>query len=450
MGRTGISPPLYNGVRIVNAPCPENIKRLDLGAIPMVLNMQRNGLLLDCDHLRRLSVRLKEEEDAITEKVYDLTGQRLNMGSVDQLAHLLFNVIGLRPPKGELTGSGKRFKLDDEVLDSLKADHPVVVEAKRFRECNKLRTSYADTLPGMVDSEGRIHTNLRVTRQVTGRISSSDPNLMAQPTRSDLGREIRNAYVAPPGKKLGTIDMSQVEMRTAAHEAECLSMIDTFLRRGDIHAETASRMFGLPVEKLDKMRHRYPAKRVGFGVLFGITALGLYAQIIAASDPKWTEEQRLAFIAEWSEDKCEATIQSWFDSYPEIRALMGEYHARARRFGYVWDMWGRIRHIPEVYAVARWVVEAGLRQAGNMPIQSGAQGLMKLAMAKIQDIIDDEYGDAVRPLLQIHDELLFEGEPDAMAEAMPRFSDVMYSIAPLDVPIESSYAIGDRWGELEK
>jgi DNA polymerase-1 len=420
-----------------------------MGAMPLVLKMQRNGILIDKGHFAEFSEYLKGEEVKYTDEVEQLTGRRINLASPDQKADLLFRHLGIKPRFNlKVVPTGKRYVIDDEVLESLKDYHPSVRVMQQFNECNKLRTSFSDVLPGLAGPDGRIRGNIRTTRVVSGRLSMTDPNLMAQPTRSDLGKKIRQGFRAPKGRKIGTIDLSQIQMRVVAHASGCINMIDTFLRNGDIHSENACRMFHLPVEKLDKMKHRYPAKRVGFGVVFEITAMGLRDQLVIASDPKWTREERQAYIDSWPEETCQRLIDDWYDANPEVREYMNGQHALARRFGMVWCMFGRHRLIPEVRSVHRWMVNEGLRAAGNHSIQAGEVGVMKLGMAEINDTIDRMGWDCM-PLLQVHDELLFEGD-EGLPDYLREFQRIYANCCPLDVPIKSDWAVGERWGELEK
>lgn len=449
----------FGGVRYLDAPNPDNIRRLDLNAMPLILNMQANGILVDKEHCKKLSVMFKGTEDRITEEVKNITGHYINIGSPDQIAGLLFDPdkLALSPPAHfKKIKSGKRYIVDDEALESIKNLHPCVRMFQDFTEVRKLRTSYADVLPTLCDPiDGRVRATFRITRQVGGRVSVSDPPLQAQPTRSDLGKEIRNAFVAQKGWKIGTIDQSQIEMRAACHDAECELMTETFINEGDIHSDTASRIFRIPIDKLDKMKHRYPAKRIGFGILFGITEEGLRDQILVASDKSWTEEDRQAYIASWPLEECARVINLWYETYPEIRSLMSEQYARARRYNYVWDWWGRIRPIPEVKSVHKRIVAEGLRQAGSLRVSSSAQGTMKLSMAEIQYVIDGKFSKRsgttyVKPLIQVHDELLFEGEGDSLDDAMPMFQKIINGCVRLTIPIKSGYGIGERWGLLEK
>lgn len=458
----------YNGVRVLNYHNPSNVRRLDLGSIPMTLDMQANGILISKSHFAEFSKFLQEEKDRLTEEVYGLTGYRINIGSPDQIEALLFRKMKLNVPKHfRMTKSEKRYQVDDESLSSIKGLHPCVPLIQQFTECHKLKSSYADVLPIIADKkDGRVRTNLRVTRQVGGRISSSDPNLMAQPTRSDLGKRIRAGFIAEDGWSLGTIDQSQIEMRVAAHRADCISMIDTFLRNGDIHVETAVRIFfseweqqlgRMPDKKqakemgMDDMRHRYPAKRIGFGILFGIMAEGLQDQIFVADDPTWTEEDRLKFRAEWPIERCQQTIELWYEAYPEIRSYMSREHANARRTGKVCDMWGRVRLVPQMRSCHKRIAAEGARAVGSMGISSSAQGTMKLYMAEAHDkLVVKKYKGLVRSLLQIHDEYLCEIKQGYETEFLEDCKKIMENVVRLNVPIRSSYAFGPSWGSLDK
>jgi len=257
-------------------------------------------------------------------------------------------------------------------------------------------------------------------------------------------------------------------------------MADTFLRGGDVHIETACRIFfkehfddiisvkggkkailKYAAEKygFDEMRHRYPAKRIGFGVLFGITGQGLQVQIFVADDDRWTDEDRASFRAEWPESRCDETIIMWFDEYPEIRSSILQEHAKAKRFGLVWCMFGRIRLIPEVKSCHKRIIEAGLRQAYSLRVSASAQGTMKLTMAEIWDRLIEavvglsrsgKYRGVVEPLLQIHDELLVEGREDVIDEFLMDAANIARNCIQLDVPIDVGTASGFSWGELDK
>ena len=499
----------FGGVRVIDQPCPINVRRLDMGIMPMVLRMQSNGIGIDKGHLQKLGKFLGEECERLTDQVADMTGFRINLASGDQIEDLLFgpSKLQLEPPSHiKKTGSGKRYTVDDETLSSIKSMHACIEVIQQFTECFKIKTSYADTLP-IIAREGRVYTNLRITRQVGGRISSSDPNLMAQPTRSSIGKKIRYGFIPRKGWKMWTIDQSQIEMRIAAALSGCVSMIDTFLRDGDIHIETAARIFfkehfyniirggdGMPwvapcaekgcingkvegkflsgkcntcgkvikgkkailaaaayIHGMDEMKHRYPAKRIGFGVLFGITGQGLQDQIFVADDPSWSDADRLQFRAEWPVERCDETIGSWYREYEEISDDIKRIHAQCRRFGYTWDAGGRIRWVPEVRSPHKRIVEAGLRQAYSLRISGTAQMTMKLAMAENWvRLIEGKYKGHIEPLLQIHDELLGEGDPHAVGDFLYDAGRIFDGVMDLDVPLKHGSDFGDSWGDLDK
>lgn len=460
----------YGNVLMNDFPSMNNVARLDYNALPLILKMQAKGILIDPVHFANLSKYLKSECDRITEQVRSSTGFYANLGSPDQVADLLFShsKLGLKPPPHfKMTESGKRLVVNDEALSSIRSLHPSIALIQNFTECNKLRTSYSDVLPTLARSDGRVYTNLRVTRQVSGRISSSDPNLMAQPTRSDLGKKIREGFIAPKGRKLGTLDLSQIEMRTAAHCSGAASMIDTFLRDGDIHVETAVRIF---MPELATIMGRMPnkkealaagmtstmrdsSKRLGFGVLFGLTPEGLHDQIttLTSSDSNLSDFEIRKILSEWPLERCAKLMNDWFDIYPEMRACILQEHSKARRYGYVWDLFGRIRWIPEARSVHRWIMEAGMRQAFSMRISASATGFLKLAMAEINDkLIEGKYKGAVDPLLSVHDELLSEADEDVVEEFLYDSNQITQRVVRLDVPIKCSTAYGDNWGALQK
>lgn len=443
---------MFAGIRFVNGPCMPNVERLDSCCMPMILRMQRNGMLIDPVHFAKMSVSLQEDLDRLQGEVRDVGGLGINPGSPDQVAHLLFRHLKLKPKhRVKLTPSRSRESVDSEVLEQIASLHPVVPLLLQFSQFAKLKDSFTDKLPRMVGPDGRIRPNIKVTRVVSGRLATSDPNLMAIPVRTKRGRMVRDGFIPRPGWVLVTIDLSQIEMRVAAHIAQCLAMIDIFLRDGDIHSETASGMFGLPVDKLDKMLHRYPAKRVGFGILFLITAAGLMDQMIAASDPDWTREQREDYGARWTEEACGDLIVRWFKRYPEIELAIMRAQSVARRFGYIWDGFGRIRWVPEIKSVHKKVQQEGLRYPFSHQVQSFAQGVIKLGMGEIEEkLVEGKFNGEVEPLLQIHDELLFEAKKEVAEDLIAEAGKVLENTVRLDVPVRWSGGSGLSWGTLEK
>lgn len=462
----------FGGVYEVNAPSPDNIRRLDLNAMPWILAAQRNGMLIDKLHFAKLSKFLGEEKERLTEKVRQQTGFYINCGSPDQIEALLFKKLGLKPPAHfELTASGKRYVVNDEALTSIKSMHECIPTIQEFTECHKIKSSYADVLPVIADKKtGRVHTDLKTTRQINGRVSSANPNLMAQPTRSDLGREIRKGFIAPRGWVLAAIDQSQIEMRFAAHLSQCENMMDTFLRDGDIHVETAARIFfqwlidklgRMPTKKeamaagMDDMQHRYPSKRIGFGVLYGIMEQGLLDQILVADHKDWTDKDREAFRKIWTLEKCRDIINQWYNTYPEIRAFMQREQAEVRRFSRVHCMFGRVRVMAGANSMHRKIVAEELRAACAFKISASATGSMKLFMAESWQtlFLNPRFEGKALPLICVHDENLIQLRREVAEEFMEKERKIMANCVILDVPVKSGVSIGkdgEGWGHLEK
>lgn len=412
----------------------------DIRAMPMVEDMMDAGIMIDDDHFAEMSAYFQQQMDKLEADITRATGVSVNPGSAPQVQQLLYEHLGIRTGRGKY---GMKKDTRDATLSRLADAHPCVQMIRDWRGYQKLKTSYADVIPQKADKDGRVHTTIRITRTVTGRLASSDPNLMAQPVRTAEGRRIRDGYIAPPGCKLVSCDYSQVEMRVTASESEDKEMLRIFHSGKDIHAQTASRMFGIPIGNLDEMKHRYPAKRVGFGVLNDISAMGLQREMIVGG----------AAEADWSVSRCEELIAAWFDVYRGVAAYMKHNREHALRYGYVKDMWGRIRLIPGVRAASRNLKEEALRQAGNAPIQMGAQGVIKEAMGRLVPVYRQlrQEGQHVSPIIQIHDDIVMEMGDGIIPMMVPLQISIMESVAPqMRVPLVVDAKIGQRWGSLTK
>lgn len=446
----GLGQRCYGGVRLLDSPCPINVRRLDRGALPMVEEFHRRGVLLDTAHLANLSSLLLYEEESIAAKIRQSVGREVNWNSSQQVAQLLYKDLGLKPPIKARVTEGGVASTDEEMLSSIKDQHEVVGFILDGRGTTKLRTTYAEKLPLMIHSEtGRLHTTFKYTRTETGRLSSEDPNLQNIPARSELGNQIRAAFVAgkdPVGRQcvLLSADLSQIEMVLAGYLSEDPIMSQAFIDGVDIHTLTALRAFGLPDEAAKwpnfKKDYRLPAKTVGFGILYGQTAQGAQANILANGGPFWSVAQ------------CEDMISRWFGVYRGISDWMDMQFSRARRYGMIWDMWGRFRRVPEARSRLSRIAKAGLRKAGNMPIQASAQGILKLAMAELMPHVRyyQSFSD-VRcwPLLQIHDELIFELSPNIADEFAALTTEIMCNTVELPVPVRSSAVTALHWGDLK-
>jgi uracil-DNA glycosylase family 4 len=403
----------------------------DMRMLPMVANMQSNGMKVDLPYLATLSKEFEGRMDELLEMIYGMVGD-LNPGSDLQVFDLLRRIGLERRPKMY------KGATDHAKMESLIGRHPVIEPIVQWRGYKKLKSSFLDVIPTKTAEDGRVRTTLRITRVVTGRLSSSNPNLMAQPVRTEDGRKIRGGFVAADGFSLLSGDYSQVEMRGVAHMSQDPTMIDIFVKNKDIHAETASMMFNIPVGELDEMQHRYPAKRVGFGILNLISARKLLREMEVGGAKGWTEA------------RCQDMIYNWFAVYQGVRDWIEEQKNFARRHGFVRDMWGRIRLSPELLSVHQSVIEAGIRQSVNAPIQMSAQGIIKEAMGQLVPIYKG-LGGLVRPLLQIHDDLLWEIQDDMIPAVLPILRDVMEGAAPfMLVPLKVDFKVGKRWDSMEK
>jgi DNA polymerase-1 len=422
----------------------------DMGIIPMVVDMMKAGIKPNVEALKRLSDefadRMEEEAIKVTSYAKDST-LRLNPNSSPQMANLLFNEIGLKPIK---KGKSGEPSTDTKVLARLEDKHPVVPHIIQYRSYSTLKQKFADILPTKINPQtGRIHSTFRTTRVDTGRLSSSDPNLMAQPVRTAEGRRIRECFEARDGMHAITSkDYSQVEMRVTAHCSQDKRLIQIFRSGQDIHSITASTMFGIPISRLDEMKHRYPAKRVGFGVLNDLSPQGLQREMVVGG----------AKESDWPIDRCEELINGWFDVYSGVRRWMDENRRHALRYGFVRDMHGRIRYIPGAKARSHYIQQDALRKAGNAPIQMGAQGIIKEAMVQLTPVYrslwaehpEIEPYEVLAPLIQIHDDLVDECWLVVLEDWMRMSKCIMETCVKLSVPLVVDQKVGENWGTMMK
>ncbi len=419
----------------------------DMRAMPMVVDMMATGMPIDMDAFEELGRYFQDQMDTIQRKMQGTVGHHLggvsvNPASYPQMSTLIYDKLALHEKGGKYKskkGAVNKSTAND-ILQRYIHLHPVIQDIVDWREYQKLKTSYADSIPKMA-VDGRIHTTIRMTRTATGRLSSSNPNLMAQPVRSGEGRKVRDCYPAGDGRVLVSGDYSQVEMGVAANDSRDERMMEIFWAGEDIHSVTASRMFGVPIKDLDEMKHRYPAKRVGFGILNLITAEGLQREL-------W-----VGGAGNHSLSDCEEMIRSWFGLYKGVEAYMKNNGGYAKRHGYVRDMWGRIRYIPGIRSMNRWLRIEAERQAGNAPIQMGAQGIIKEAMGRLVPVYRDLRGMGnVDPLIQIHDDIVWEMDEWMVEIAIPEIRKVMMTSTPPDfiLPLEVDFKVGKRWGSMEK
>lgn len=429
----------------------EFVLGMDLGILPMVQDMMDTGMAVDLDHLRSLSSEYTTRMAAIARQAAEKAGRPFNPSSSPQVAEVVYGELGFKPTKFTPT---KEISTDDGELKKIK--HPIVRDIIEYRRLAKMKGTYADSLAewAIPDENGiyRVHTTLKTTRVETGRLSSSDPNLQNVPTRNKEGKKVKMSFVAPPGKVLADADYSQIEMVTLCHLSGCSRLVELFNRGGDPHTEMAARIFDVSLEEAKQEKYRYPVKRLNFGIAYLIGSQGLSNQIQEYIADLEMEGEKVE-IEPWDEPTCARFIAEWYKLNPEVKDFQQDQAAIARQKGYVYDMFGRIRYIPEVYCPIRSIQEAGLRQAANLPVTASAQGIIKLAMVKLwKELPKTGWAERMRWLMQIHDSLILELDDDKefLNEALPWVRRLMTGVVKLVVPVKADIKTGYRWGEMEK
>jgi DNA polymerase-1 len=397
---------------------------VEMKLMRVLVDMEYSGVKIDAGLLKVMSGKLEHDIARIVKDVYGLAGAEFNINSPRQLADILFVKLGLTPIKKTKTG----FSTDVDVLEELAHIHPLPAEILKYRTLSKLKSTYVDALPTMINPRtGRLHTSLNQTVTATGRLSSSEPNLQNIPIRTDVGREIRKAFIAERGHSLLSADYSQIELRVLAHMSGDEGLIQTFVEDQDIHTRTASEIFGLPQDEISpEMRRK--AKAVNFGIIYGISAFGL-AQDIGVSN---AEAKRY--------------IDSYFARYPKVRLFIDATIAQAKTTGFVTTLLGRKRFIPELASSAAPVRSFGERMAVNTPIQGTAADLIKLAMIKIHDVLAERRSGS-RMILQVHDELIFEVPDSEVGMMKDLVRKEMEGVLDLSVPIKVDIGSGKNWDE---
>jgi len=399
---------------------------IDLPLAPVLYRMEHAGIRIDTAVLSDLSSRFAVEIERISERIFELAGRRFNINSPKQLGEVLFKHMGLPTPT--VRGKGKVVSTAQDVLEQLAESHEVPKLVLEFRHLAKLKSTYIDALPLQADSEARVHTTFQSAATATGRLSSINPNLQNIPIRTELGREIRAAFIAAPGMRLLSADYSQIELRLLAHFSEDPLLIRAFANGEDIHTLTASEVFGVPATSMDK-ETRSRAKAVNFGIVYGISPFGLAAQLgIPQAEAR-------------------AYIDRYFARYQGVRAFIERTLESARREGKVRTMFGRMRPIPDIES--RNPNQRGFaeRTAINTPLQGTAADLIKLAMIAL----DRELAERrlkTRMVLQVHDELLFEVPPEETAEVEQLVRAEMEGVVELRVPLIADLGLGHNWRDI--
>lgn len=402
---------------------------IEMPLVPVLAKMERAGMLVDPDRLHSLSEGLATQITEVERSIRDLAGdETFNIGSPMQLSHVLFDVMGL-PTKGLKKTKRGYYSTNAKVLSDLARDHEIVRLILDWREKSKIKSTYLDTLGPLRRGDGRVHTTYNQTITATGRLSSSDPNLQNIPTRSELGRTVKTAFSAGEGSVFLAVDYSQIELRLLAHLSGDEHLVRAFNEGEDFHAETAARVFGVPVSEVTPdLRSR--AKAVNFGIVYGQQAYGL------------SQSLHISMV------EARDMIDRYYEAYPGVRTFLDNVVARAKQTGYAETMYGRRRHIPELKAKNPQLRGFGERTAMNHPMQGTAADIIKIAMVRVSRRLEEE-GFAAHMILQVHDELDFECPVEEVERLTAMVRDVMEHVVDLRVPLIAEASTGITWADAK-
>lgn len=403
-------------------------KAVEMPLLPVLARMEIAGVLLDTAHLKAMDKRMDARLLELQKNIWREAGNKFNVGSVQQLRKVLFEDLGLsaagvgRTKTGLSTGAAE--------LDKLKGLHPIIDLILEWREVNKLSNTYVKALPELINkATGRLHTSFNQTVAATGRLSSSNPNLQNIPARTELGRDIRRAFVAAPGRRLLSLDYSQIELRVAAHLTDDPGLLKAFKEGRDIHQATAAAVNHIDFDQVTKAE-RQAAKAVNFGLLYG-------------QGPRGLSEQIGVSFAEAKD-----FIDAYFAEFARVKHYFETIIKQAQTKGYVETILGRRRYLPEINSTVAVIRKAAERTAINTPLQGSAADMTKLAMIEIDKLLENEYRDKVKMILQVHDELVFETDEDAVAEITPKLKAIMENVVKLKVPVVVDAKVGDNWEDM--
>lgn len=463
----------YKGVFLLgDGPCLSNVQRLDHFARPYTLECMRIGMMVDPSHFATIERGLAEEMEKTVEEIRGLTGKLINPGSGPQVSHLLFKELGLKQLKPKMTRSGARESVENEVLISLQHEHPVVGKLLVYKELEKLLGTYARPLQRLAKRDAfgvwRIFPQLGDTRVPSGRNNCKEPNLLAMPNKTEWAAKLMDGFIVPEGWVLVSVDESQIEPRVCAHRSGDAALTAVYENEEDIYSDFAIAAFRIPDKRyqdaegwhypgVDKKRQRFPSKTCVLASIYEVTALGLLEQmpVVCAhcevESAQHNNQTCPKFESLWTEAKCQDLINAFGLKYSGVLQMRARDHSRARRYGYLWDDWGRLLHVVAVRSVLSWVVSAALREAGNFPIQSTARGTVKLTAAQVED---DRQAmgltEVVSPQLDIHDELLFACREDVAEEWADHVKYRFENCVRLNIPIKAGSAMSKTWGSMPK
>ncbi|MFA5248466.1 MAG: DNA polymerase I [Patescibacteria group bacterium] len=403
---------------------------IEMPLVPVLGKIEENGVLLDKKFLGDLEKKLAKDINSLEKKIYATAGEEFNVNSTKQLKEILFEKLQISTLNVGKTKTG--FSTAADELDKLKDEHEIIPLIQNYRELAKLQSTYISALPELINEKtGRVHASFNQTITATGRLSSSDPNLQNIPARTELGQKIRQAFIAPDGWKIVSLDYSQIELRLAAHLSGDERLIETFNKNLDIHTATAALINDVPLEEVTKDMRR-EAKATNFGVLYGQGAYGL------------SQTAGIPFA------RAKEFIANYFAVYKDVEKYTKDMVEFAKENGYVETLFGRRRYLPEISSQVPMVRAGAERMAVNTPLQGTNADMIKKAMVLVQDLIEKEFSDSVKMIIQVHDELVFEMREDKIKEASKKIQEIMSNILKLKVPVVVDVEVGENWGDLKK
>lgn len=412
-------------------------EKIEQPLIGVLAEMKNKGMSLDVDYLKSLSKKLHTELSKLEKSIYKQAGVEFNLNSPKQLGEVLFDTLGLKPKNAKKTAGGQRSTKESE-LEKLREEHPIITEILRYRELQKLVSTYIDSLPETVGKDGRVHSTLLQTGAATGRMASKDPNLQNIPIRTEEGRQVRGAFIAENGFQLVAIDYSQIELRIAAIMSEDPKMMEIFKKGEDVHTGVAVRVFGVkPEEVTADMRRK--AKVINFGILYGMGVNALRQNL--GDDTPRQEAQEF--------------LNAYFQTFTRLAEYLEETKSLAREKGYTETLVGRRRHFPGITSSVPFIRAQAERMAINAPIQGTAADCMRIAMIRIHEFIEKlKKADEVRMLMQVHDELLFEIKDSEVNKVVPELVSIMENVLTekdsKGVPLIADVKIGKNWNSMEE
>ena len=416
--------PVWNDLRKHNLI--DLYTKIEQPLIPVLMQMEMYGIALDADFLRTLSVRFDEQLRTLEQSIYDAVGHRFNINSTKQLGEVLFTELKLPSGKKNKTG----YSVSADVIEGLQGKHPAIDNLLEYRQLNKLKSTYVDGLLTLMNPvTGRVYTSFNQTIASSGRLSSSNPNLQNIPVRTEVGRQLRRAFVADPSYVLLTSDYSQFELRILASITHEPRLVEAFTNDEDIHTITASTLFNVPPEQVSKDQRRL-AKTVVYAVLYGQSAFGL-SQVTGMSN-----------------SDAATFIRHYHETFPGVKGYVDRTLEQARKQGYVNTLFGRKRFFPDMQRLSHVERQALEREAMNMPIQGTNADLIKIAMIRLHAALKEQHMQT-RMILQVHDELVFEVPVEELDRASRLIKSTMENVTELDVPIKVEQKVGKNWYEAE-